>query len=62
MFVLCAVMAGTLVVRSVDPFGWRRIVPPTVIYLAYDIATASAYSLLCVPLRCLAIQCRVERS
>lgn len=38
-------MATTLVIRSIDPYGWQRVVPLVIIDLAYDLASAAIYSI-----------------
>lgn len=46
IFFLVSFVCLTLVVRSVDPMGWRDWLPLTVVWLARDTGTAALYSLM----------------
>lgn len=43
---LCVVMVVTLLVRAVDPVGFRTWLNQTVVLLCYDVASAAMYSII----------------
>jgi len=45
MFYLACVMCITLLIRAIDPNGWREILPLPVVYLCYDWASSAFYSI-----------------
>jgi hypothetical protein len=51
LFYLCVIVCIGLLVRSVDPFGWRRWLPYVVVGLAYDWGTAALYSVIIILVR-----------